>query len=63
MAPGRERHLCHRQAVSEWGESVPAFVVAAPDCQVKAEELDQLCLARFKRPNEYSFLDALPKNN
>jgi long-chain acyl-CoA synthetase len=33
---------------------------------VKAEELDALCLAnigRFKRPREYRFVDALPKNN
>ena len=29
-------------------------------------ELDQLCLdniARFKRPKDYKFVDALPKNN
>ena len=29
-------------------------------------ELDQLCLdniARFKRPKDYRFVDALPKNN
>ncbi len=49
----------------EWGESVVAFVVAreaAPD----PAELDRLCLehiARFKRPREYRFVDALPKNN
>ena len=49
----------------EWGESVIAFVVArgAPPA---AEELDRLCLeqiARFKRPREYRFVAALPKNN
>src|SRR5882724_2748474 len=46
----------------EWGEIVVAYVVgdAGPD------ELDALCLseiARFKRPKDYVFLDALPKNN
>ena len=33
---------------------------------VEAEELDALCLdniARFKRPREYRFVEALPKNN
>jgi long-chain acyl-CoA synthetase len=50
----------------EWGESVLAFVVAEPGCEVPPEELDRLCLesiARFKRPKEYRFLDSLPKNN
>jgi long-chain acyl-CoA synthetase len=31
-----------------------------------SSELDKLCLdaiARFKRPKEYVFIDALPKNN
>ena len=31
-----------------------------------AQELDALCLstiARFKRPKDYVFVDALPKNN
>jgi len=46
----------------EWGEVVVAYVVgrATPD------ELDALCLqhiARFKRPKDYVFVDALPKNN
>jgi long-chain acyl-CoA synthetase len=45
-----------------WGEVVVAYVVgdAAPS------ELDELCLtgiARFKRPKDYVFVDALPKNN
>lgn len=51
----------------EWGEEVVAFVVAregqtAPD----AAALDALCLAhiaRFKRPKDYRFVSALPKNN
>jgi long-chain acyl-CoA synthetase len=33
---------------------------------VSEAELDRLCLeaiARFKRPKEYVFVDALPKNN
>lgn len=48
----------------EWGERVVAFVVA--DAAVDAAALDQHCLARiarFKRPKEYRFVDALPKNN
>lgn len=50
----------------EWGEEVVAFIVARPDAGVTAAELDRLCLdniARFKRPKDYRFIDALPKNN
>ena len=46
----------------EWGEVVVAYVVG----DAPAAELDQLCLgaiARFKRPKDYVFTDALPKNN
>ena len=46
----------------EWGEVVVAYVVG----EAKPEELDALCLtriARFKRPKDYVFVDALPKNN
>jgi long-chain acyl-CoA synthetase len=46
----------------EWGEVVVAYVVG----DVPANELDALCLgeiARFKRPKDYVFVDALPKNN
>jgi long-chain acyl-CoA synthetase len=46
----------------EWGEVVVAYVVG----EVPATELDALCLARiarFKRPKDYVFVDALPKNN
>ncbi|HSG76210.1 MAG TPA: long-chain fatty acid--CoA ligase [Burkholderiales bacterium] len=49
---------------AEWGEEVVAFVVRRAD--VSAQELDALCLehiARFKRPRDYRFVDALPKNN
>jgi long-chain acyl-CoA synthetase len=46
----------------EWGEAVVAYVVG----EAAAAELDALCLsriARFKRPKDYVFVDALPKNN
>jgi long-chain acyl-CoA synthetase len=48
----------------EWGEEVVAFIVKKDS--VKTEELDELCrenIARFKRPRDYRFVDALPKNN
>src|SRR5882672_7652207 len=50
----------------EWGEEVVAFVVARPGATLTPAELDKLCLdnvARFKRPKDYKFVDALPKNN
>lgn len=50
----------------EWGEDVVAFVVARPGASVTPADLDRLCLdniARFKRPKDYKFVDALPKNN
>ena len=50
----------------EWGESVVAFVVAADDGAPAPEDLDRTCLqtiARYKRPKEYRFVDALPINN
>jgi long-chain acyl-CoA synthetase len=50
----------------EWGEVVVAFVVAAAGAAPLAAALDALCrehIARFKRPKEYRFLEALPKNN
>jgi long-chain acyl-CoA synthetase len=46
----------------EWGEIVVAYVVG----DAEAGELDALCLAhiaRFKRPKDYVFIDALPKSN
>jgi long-chain acyl-CoA synthetase len=49
---------------AEWGEEVVAFVVCT--ARLSSEELDRLCLeniARFKRPREYRFVEALPKNN
>ncbi len=50
----------------EWGEDVVAFVVLQEGKAVTPAELDALCLdniARFKRPKDYRFADALPKNN
>jgi long-chain acyl-CoA synthetase len=50
----------------EWGETVVAFVVPAEGERVTAGDLDAQCLAhiaRFKRPKDYRFVDALPKNN
>jgi acyl-CoA synthetase (AMP-forming)/AMP-acid ligase II len=49
---------------AEWGEEVVAFIVTRN--AVTASDLEQLCLdniARFKRPRDYRFVDALPKNN
>ncbi|HWH29670.1 MAG TPA: AMP-binding protein [Mycobacteriales bacterium] len=49
----------------EWGEAVVAFVVPAEQRPAEAD-LDRTCLeriARFKRPKEYRFVDALPTNN
>ena len=46
----------------DWGEIVVAYVVG----DAARTELDALCLngiARFKRPKDYVFVDALPKNN
>jgi long-chain acyl-CoA synthetase len=48
----------------EWGEEVVAFVVKKGPLEIAS--LDSLCLdniARFKRPREYRFVEALPKNN
>ena len=50
----------------EWGEEVVAFVVAREGQSLDAAALDSLCLeqlARFKRPRDYLFEAALPKNN
>jgi long-chain acyl-CoA synthetase len=46
----------------EWGEAVVAYVVG----EAPPTELDALCLntiARYKRPKDYVFVEALPKNN
>lgn len=49
----------------EWGETIVAFVVA-PERTPLDSELDAACLAamaRYKRPREYRFVAALPKNS
>ena len=51
---------------AEWGEEVVAFVVGRAGAEVTAAALDALCLdciARYKRPRAYRFVDVLPKNN
>jgi acyl-CoA synthetase (AMP-forming)/AMP-acid ligase II len=52
---------------AKWGEAVVAFAVAADRvAQPSVKDLDQTCLdniARFKRPKDYRFVDALPTNN
>jgi acyl-CoA synthetase (AMP-forming)/AMP-acid ligase II len=72
-----EEALLHHAAVravavvgrpdAEWGEAVVAFVVPADgDAPPPVDELDRTCLdriARFKRPRDYRFVDALPTNN
>ncbi|KRE94112.1 AMP-dependent synthetase [Nocardioides sp. Soil774] len=69
-----EALLCHPHVAAvavvgrpdpEWGESVVAFVVT-DGTEPPTEELDRTCLdriARFKRPKEYRFVEALPTNN
>ena len=50
----------------EWGERVVAYVVLRPGAAENAAALDTHCLAqiaRFKRPRDYRFIAALPKNN
>jgi acyl-CoA synthetase (AMP-forming)/AMP-acid ligase II len=51
----------------EWGEAVVAFVVAVDGAAPPpVEDLDRTCLtniARYKRPKDYRFVDALPTNN
>jgi long-chain acyl-CoA synthetase len=50
----------------DWGEEVVAFLVPREGAAVAPAELDRLCLdhiARFKRPRDYRFVSALPKNN
>jgi acyl-CoA synthetase (AMP-forming)/AMP-acid ligase II len=49
----------------EWGEAVVAFVVTDEPAPTAAD-LDRVCverIARYKRPKEYHFVEALPTNN
>ena len=52
---------------AEWGETVVAFVVPADDATPPpVDELNRTCLdriARYKRPRDYRFVNALPTNN
>jgi long-chain acyl-CoA synthetase len=65
--PGVRAAAVVGRADAEWGEAVVAFVVAADGAHPPlVEDLDQTCLehiARFKRPKDYRFVDALPTNN
>ena len=48
------------------GEAVVAFIVARPGVTLTVKDMDRTCLehiAHFKRPEEYRFVDALPKSN
>ena len=52
---------------AEWGERVIAFIVVRSDADTQplARELEDFCLdtmARYKRPKEYHFVEALPRN-
>ena len=51
----------------EWGETVVAFVVPVDrTAPPPVDDLDRACLeriARYKRPKDYGFGDALPTNN
>ena len=48
-----------------FGQKVVAYIQAAGD-RIATHELDEACLqsglARFKRPREYRFVDALPRS-
>ena len=51
---------------ADWGEEVVAAISLHDGASVTAGELDALCeghIARFKKPKQYLFFDALPKNS
>jgi fatty-acyl-CoA synthase len=53
------------RADERWGEVPVAFVVLRPDAAATVDELVEHChaqLARYKVPNEITFVDALPRN-
>lgn len=71
-----EEVLLQHEAVSEvavfgrkhadWGEVVVAAISLHDGATVSERELDALCeahIARFKKPKQYLFLEALPKNS
>ncbi len=65
-APGVREVCVVGRRDDEWGEIVVAFVVRELGADVTPQLLDRHCLARiarFKRPRQYHFVDALPKNN
>jgi len=73
QCPGVEEACVLGRKDPEWGEVVVAFIVAgARDARgepahgdLTEAALDRHCLeqiARFKRPKEYHFIEALPKN-
>jgi acyl-CoA synthetase (AMP-forming)/AMP-acid ligase II len=48
-----------------WGQTVRAWVLLHEDASVTSDELRELCnanLARYKVPNEFVFVDELPRN-
>ncbi|AHH18581.1 putative fatty-acid--CoA ligase [Nocardia nova SH22a] len=50
----------------EWGESVCAVVVPAPEAAVSEQELVEFCrahLASFKKPRRFVIAETLPKNS
>ena len=50
----------------DWGEVVVAYVVLTTGAKADQAILDTFCqqhIARFKRPKDYRFVDALPKND
>jgi len=66
LHPGIDEASVVGRAHDAWGEEVVAFVVTKPGITVQQSELDALCqdnIARFKRPKEYRFIAALPKNS
>jgi len=51
---------------ADWGEIVVAAISLHAGAKVGERELDALCeahIARFKKPKQYLFLEALPKNS
>lgn len=51
---------------SDWGEEAVAALSLHDGASVSEHELDDLCnahIARFKKPKQYLFFDALPKNS